>query len=168
MNYAFILRKCNSWLDFKAQLQALTDKQKGDCFEALTKHFLQLHPNYATKLKNVWLLSEVPAQVREHLNLPGPDEGIDLIAETKDGEYWAVQCKYREDEDRSLTRRELSTFTDLAFVICNNISLGLVCTTADRLSYKLQRYDRLSFCAGDVWRGLDAEFFRRLHKLQDG
>ncbi|MCZ6660061.1 MAG: hypothetical protein O6916_01380, partial [bacterium] len=108
MSPANILRKCNSWLDFKAQLQALTDKQKGDCFEALTKHFLQLHPNYATKLKDVWLLREVPVRVREHLNLPGPDEGIDLIVETKDGEYWAVQCKYREDEERSLTRRELS------------------------------------------------------------
>ncbi len=168
MNPAIILRKCNSWLDFKAQLRHLTDKQKGDCFEALTKHFLQLHPNYATKLKDVWLLREVPVPVLEHLNLPGPDEGIDLIAETKDGDYWAVQCKYREDEERSLGRRELSTFTDLAFNICNNISLGLVCTNADRFSFRLSRYDNLSFCAGDVWRGLDVEFFRRLHRLLEG
>ncbi|MDA2916954.1 DEAD/DEAH box helicase family protein [Nitrospinae bacterium AH_259_B05_G02_I21] len=168
MNIRNVLLKCNSWEDFKAQLQQLTGRQKGDCFEALTKHFLQLHPNYVTKLKEVWFLSEVPAQVREHLNLPGPDEGIDLIAETKDGEYWAVQCKYREDEERSLTRRELSTFIELAFVVCNNISLALVCTTADRFSYRLQRYDKLSFCAGDVWRSLDAEFFRRLHNLLEG
>jgi len=162
MNPDNILRNCNSWQDFKAQLQPLTGRQKGDCFEALTKNFLQLHPNYVTKLKEVWFLSEVPAHVREHLNLPGPDEGIDLIAETKDGEYWAVQCKYREDEERSLTRRELSTFIELAFVVCNNISLALVCTTADRFSYRLQRYDKLSL------RGLDAEFFHRLHSLLEG
>ena len=111
MNVINILRKCSNWQDFRAQLQSLTDKQKGDCFEALTKYFLQLHPEYVTSLKNVWHLEEVPSLIRKHLNLPSPDEGIDLIAETKDGKYWAIQCKYREDENTSLSRRELSTFT---------------------------------------------------------
>ncbi len=127
-----ILSTAKNWRDVQAKLGQLPPKRQGDCFELLAKFYLQLDPKYRTKLKNVWLLKEVPPRVRRLLGLPGEDEGIDLIAETKEGEYWAVQCKYRTDETRSLSRGELSTFTDLSFGICKNISLGLVCTTADR------------------------------------
>jgi len=95
VNITVILCKCNSWQEFREQLHSLTEKQKGDCFETLTKHFLQLHPEYVTLLSNVWRLEEVPPRIRKYLNLPQPDEGIDLIAETKDRQYWAIQCKYR-------------------------------------------------------------------------
>ena len=169
MNATKILQESNNWKELNAQLMALSAKDKGDCFEILTKYFLQLHPNYATKLKNIWLLREVPARIHKHLNLPRPDEGIDLIAETKEGEYWAIQCKYKADENKSLTRKELSTFTDLSFNICRGISLGLICTTADRFSYKLKMYgELLAFCAGDIWRSLDEDFFKRLHCFIDG
>jgi len=169
MNATKILRQSSNWKELNSRLKGLSKKEKGDCFELLTKYFLQLHPNYLTKLRKVWLLKEVPAKIRKQLNLPGPDEGIDLIAETKEGEYWAVQCKYKSDETKSLTRKELSTFTDLAFNLCRGISLGLICTTADRFSYKLKRYgERLSFCAGDVWRDLDEDFCKRLHSLIAG
>ena len=167
MNPYAILRKVKSWDDFKQQLQPLGTKEKGDCFEVLSSLYLRLTPRYATKLKNVWNLNkgEVPPTVRRMLNLPGSDEGIDLLAQTKDGEYWAIQCKYREDESHSLTRKELSTFTDLAFTICTGIDLALVCTSADRFSHKLKMYgDRLTFCAGDEWRQLDTDFFSTLHK----
>jgi superfamily II DNA or RNA helicase len=164
-----ILNKSNSWPNFKAQLQSLTDKQRGDCFEALVKHYLQLEPEYATELKNVWLLKEVPSGVREKLNLPGPDEGIDLVAETTDGGFWAIQCKYLEDEAASLGRKTLSTFTDLTFTICRGFELALVCTTAERFSHRLKQYgERLGFQAGHVWRGLDKEFFTRLHRHLEG
>jgi superfamily II DNA or RNA helicase len=169
MNPQRILTKSKSWKSFKSHLKPLSTKQKGDSFEYLTKYYLQLHPTYVTQLKHVWLLSEVPTKVRKKLNLPGPDEGIDLIAETRDETYWAIQSKYKEDEGVSLSRKELATFTDLAFNICRNIELGLVCTSADRFSHKLKMYgDRLSFCSGEIWRGLDKEFFDRLHKLLKG
>ena len=159
--FAGILHTCNDWEEFKSQVSFLSEKQKGNAFEALTKFYLQLDPKYKTQLKSVWNLSEVPSKVRKDLNLPGPDEGIDLVAESKNGEFWAIQCKYREDETRSLTRKELSTFTDLAFNICKHISLGLVCTNAERFSHKLALYygDRLTFCHGGEWRALNKEFF---------
>ena len=166
--YKYFFESAN-WQDFKKRLRQLPEKATGDQFEILTKHFLEINPTYATKLKHVWLLKEVPSQIRSLLNLPGPDEGIDLIAETKEKEYWAIQCKYREDETRSLSRKDIDTFTGLAFVICKNISLGLVCTTADRFSHRLKKYgERLSFCAGDVWRALDEDFFSRLKQIIEG
>ena len=36
--------------------------------------------------------------LKKKLNLPNTDEGIDLIAETFDKEYWAIQCKFRSDK----------------------------------------------------------------------
>ena len=108
-----VLSKAKNWGDFKAKIERLPPKQRGDCFETLTKYYLQLDPKYQTKLKTVWFLKDVPAKVRKRLNLPDADEGIDLVAQTKDGEFWAIQCKYRSDERRTLSRRELSTFTDL-------------------------------------------------------
>lgn len=169
MNANQLLRRCGSWNEFRSRVSLISAKEKGTCFEVLTKYLLELHPKYATQLARVWQLGNVPAEIRSRLNLPAPDEGIDLVAETKEGGYWAIQCKYRQDETTSLGRDELSTFTDLAFGICNNVELGLVCTTADRFSHKLSLYgERLSFCAGDVWRALDEQFFRRLHSLLDG
>ncbi|MDD2733125.1 MAG: DEAD/DEAH box helicase family protein [Desulfuromonadaceae bacterium] len=154
----------SSWLDFTASLSGFNNKQKGDAFEVLAFHYLQLHPVYATQLETVWLLNKVPADVSKKLNLPTSDEGIDLIARTKEGSYWAIQCKYREDIEHSLTRRELATFTDLAFGVCKNIELALVCTTADRFSHKLALHgERLTFLAGNTWRELDTAFFELLH-----
>ncbi len=160
-----ILSKSNSWEDFHNSIKSLPKKSKGDAFEELTYYFLKLIPEYSTLLQNVWKLKDIPDPERKKLNLPNRDEGIDLVAKTNYGEYWAIQCKYREDETKSLTRKDLSTFTDLTFGICNNFSLALVCTTADRFSYKLKHYqNRISFCAGDKWRELDKEFFLQLHR----
>ena len=165
MNPVLILRNSNCWESFKSHLGPLSNKQKGDAFELLTKYYLRLHPTHATQLEHIWLLSDVPQNIHKHLNLPHSDEGIDLVAETKDRTYWAIQCKYKEDETRSVTRKELSTFTDLAFNICQNIELGLVCSNADRVSHKLKMHgDRISFCAGDAWSSLDEEFFKRIHE----
>ncbi len=160
-----LLKRSSSWAEFQRNVSALpTTKGKGDAFEDLVELYLTLDPKHATKVKHVWNHAKVPPEIRKHLNLPHLDEGIDLIAETDDGEYWAIQCKYREDESHSLTRRELSTFTDLALGICKHFALALVCTTTERLTHKLAMYgDRISFCAADVWHDLDGEFFERVH-----
>ncbi|MGO9112954.1 MAG: integrase repeat-containing protein [Thermoguttaceae bacterium] len=169
MSPSQILSTSNNWDDFSSMVAGLPAKQQGDCFELLTKYYLLLDPTYRTKLNQVWLLSEVPAAVRRHLCLPDQDEGIDLVAVTKEGAYWAIQCKFRTDESASLTRRELSTFTDLAFGVCKNFTLALVSTTADRLSHKLKLHgDRLVFCTGDRWTSLGPEFFEQVHRLLAG
>jgi len=121
-----------SWRD-----SSWTNKEKGDAFERLTQKVLQRHPEYQTKLRNVWLLSEVPPKQRQLLNLPNQDEGIDLVAETFDGDYWAIQCKFKSDPASAVTRTELSTFSQLAFVHCKTFSFGLVFHTSDHPIRKL-------------------------------
>lgn len=70
-----------------------SEKDKGDRFERLMQGYLQTDPMYATKFKKVWLWNEFPGRN----DLGGGDTGIDLVALTHDGDYWAVQCKcYQE------------------------------------------------------------------------
>ncbi|MCK5678406.1 MAG: DEAD/DEAH box helicase family protein, partial [Flavobacteriaceae bacterium] len=148
-------------------LNNATSKEKGDIFELITKYYLLIDPIYRTKLKNVWLLNEVPNSVKKYLNLPDNDEGIDLISQTKDDEYWAIQCKYRTDEDSSITRDDIATFLDVSNNICRNISHKLVCSTANRQSYKFDKFydDKISFLLANVWNELDEGFFSQVKAL---
>ncbi|MBJ44203.1 MAG: hypothetical protein CMJ80_13190 [Planctomycetaceae bacterium] len=123
----------------------------------------------ALKTRQGLVTARSPQKIHDRLNLPDADEGIDLIAQTDTGEYWTIQSKYTSDENASLTRAELSTFTDLAFGICRQIRLGLVCPPTNRISYKLQLYEnRLSFVQGDTWRSLDEGFFRNVRSRLRG
>lgn len=159
---ADILRSCQSWADFQAGVAALSEKDKGDAFELLVSFALQLHPLYATKLEKVWIHSAVPWEVREHLGIPLKDYGIDIVARTFEGDYWAVQAKYRSERDGSLTHEELATFMSLTFGVSARFAYGLVCTTTDRVTHLLETNARVGFCKADFWSGLDAEFFARL------
>ena len=90
-----IIRSSNSWKELFEKCERLSNKEKGDVFEHLVKLYLQTNTEYQSKLSNVWLLNEVPVTVKRKLNLPNADEGIDLIAETRDKKYWAIQDKFR-------------------------------------------------------------------------
>jgi predicted helicase len=125
------IASCKSWNDFWDRAKKLSNTEKGIAFERLTQLYLKTAPEYRTKLQDVWLLRNVPVDVRQRLNLPGPrDEGIDLIARTRQGEYWAIQAKFRTERDKPLSRRSLGTFTSLAFNTCIDISFAVVAHTA--------------------------------------
>jgi len=118
------LLEINSWNDFFSYANTLNEKGKGDIFEYLTKLILTTKPEYSLMLKNVWIQQEgIPKEVREKVNLPTTDEGIDIVAETFDREYWAIQCKFK-GQNQTPTYKELSTFGNLANNYCKNISLG--------------------------------------------
>jgi len=111
MNIKKIIQNAKSWKDLNKTLESFTksnrSKLAGDIFEYLTKLYLETAPHYKSKLKKVYLLNEVPNKIKKKLNLPNTDEGIDLIAETFDKEYWAIQCKYRSNPNETLTVREI-------------------------------------------------------------
>ena len=129
---------CKSWNDFEQLVAAHNKtKDKGDLFERLTQLFLQTSTTYTSKIKQVWwcnnpFTNEFPEQVRRNLNLPEGDEGIDLICETFEGKYWSVQAKYRTDNDKALTTKELSKFLSLSFVTSDKIELGLITHTSTK------------------------------------
>jgi superfamily II DNA or RNA helicase len=159
---ASAIRGCNSWQDIQIKWQAYSEDLKGYFFEEFVKAYLQLDCEYASKVKHVWHGREVPLAIAKKLKLPVLDKGIDIVAETHDGAFWAIQCKYRQHTDQSLTWKELSTFTGLAFGVCRGISFGIVCSTTERYTHVLKKQEHIGFCALDVWQSLDSEFFKRL------
>lgn len=77
--------------DILARYRAVSfsERDKGDRFERLMQAFLQTVPWYAGTFRHVWLWQEFPYKQ----NLGGKDTGIDLVAQTVEGDFWAIQCK---------------------------------------------------------------------------
>lgn len=74
--------------------QSHSEADKGNRFERLMQAMLRTLPPYCNELQQVWLWNEFP--FRQSISLH--DTGIDLVAQTNEGSYWAIQCKcYRAD-----------------------------------------------------------------------
>ena len=155
------IRNSKSWSEFSSSLNALIQNNKklqaGKIYEKCVQLFLQTDPKYQAALKNVWLLQDVPKAVREKLKLPNADEGIDLIAETHQKKYWAIQAKYKSDKSSTLTRKDLATFRDLAFNYCKNIQHGLVCSPISQEPKKSNLMNKMGFALINEWEDLDKE-----------
>ena len=89
----------------KYRKMAFSERDKGDRFERLMKAYLQTDPKYAYKFKTVWLWNEFPGR----RDLGGSDTGIDLVALTHEGDYWAIQCKCYQETSR-IDKPEVDSF----------------------------------------------------------
>jgi len=106
-----------------------TSLKKEDIFE----YFCQLYMEKCYKLKNVWLLKDVPEEVREILSLENRDYGIDLIGVDYNDRYYAIQSKYikrKSNKKISVTWKQLSTFYELCLKT-GPFYKHIVFTTAD-------------------------------------
>ena len=163
-----------SWLDFFSAATELPpssrpDKpSKGKVFERLTQLYLQTHPEYQTKLKNVWPITELPREVGIHLELPKHDEGIDLVAETYEGEYWAIQCKFKSDTREALTVSDLATFTNLTFNVCKKFRLALVVHTCAKPVKKNKLLGNTVEIGLDRWLQLSDDDWQRIRLATSG
>jgi predicted helicase len=84
---------------------AFSERNKGDRFEKLIQLYLFTDPKYAGRFTKVWLWTEFPFK----MNFGGQDTGIDLVALTVEGHYWAIQCKCYQ-EDAVIDKAEVDTF----------------------------------------------------------
>ncbi len=84
-----------------------TSKQrdKGTFFEHLTQSFLQNDKAYASQYKEVYTYADWAAEQ----NISTQDTGIDLVAETDDGGYCAIQCKFYAS-DYKLQKQDIDSF----------------------------------------------------------
>lgn len=154
---------CPDWTAFWNGLTTAPSVLPGEAFERLTQLYLQSHPEYRTQLRHVWRVpEEVPPRIRDRLRLPSSDEGIDLLAETNDGKFWAIQCKFRSDTRKPLTYSELSTFTSLTFVTCKGISLAVVAHTCSKPVRKHKYLGNATEIGLDRWLGLNDEDWRAI------
>ena len=87
-----------TFYDILAKYRAISfsERDKGDRFERLMQAFLLTVPWYEGKFRHVWLWREFPYKE----NLGGKDTGIDLVAQTVEGDFWAIQCKCYDEKAR--------------------------------------------------------------------
>ena len=79
------------------------ERDKGTAFEKIIKIYLENEPKYKAVINKVWTWNDFP--YRENIG----DTGIDLVAETIDDEYWAIQCKFYAEE-HEITKGDVDTF----------------------------------------------------------
>lgn len=74
----------------------------GGDFEWLCKWFLANAPRYRGQFEHIWLWKDWPDRW-------GTDAGIDIVAQTRTGELWAIQAK-ADHPDRAIPKREIDSF----------------------------------------------------------
>ena len=101
----------------------LSPELRGKQFEKYCKWFLENDLRYKAQLKKVWLWNDWP-------NNWGRDKGIDLIAETYNGEIWAIQVK-AYNESYYITKDDVDKF--LSESSRAQISYRLLLSTTNRI-----------------------------------
>lgn len=79
------------------------NRDKGTSFEKIIKEYLLIDPKYASFIEEAWLWSEFPYRDNKG------DTGIDIVAKTHNGEFWAIQCKFY-DENYAIQKADVDTF----------------------------------------------------------
>ncbi len=115
-----VIRKFQQYYD--RPVNSLTDmrsrnntKVKGDIFEHFCLlYFKHCYSYHQESLVHVWLLKDIPDEIRDMLNLSRQDLGIDLVGVDKYGRYYAIQAKYRKrnayKQKTGIPWKQLSTF----------------------------------------------------------
>ncbi len=85
--------------------QSHSEADKGNRFERLMQAMLRTLPPYCNELQQVWLWREFPYRQ----SISAHDTGIDLVAQTNEGSYWAIQCKCYRAEAK-IDKEAVNTF----------------------------------------------------------
>lgn len=84
---------------------SLSEREKGAKFEKLIRHWFLTDRRYSDQIKSAWLWEDFP--YRESFS--GNDIGIDIVIENKEGNFWAVQCKFY-DEKTTIKKGQVDSF----------------------------------------------------------
>ena len=77
--------------DISKKLSKMDNDSKGKYWEELTIWYLKNSPIYKNIVQKVWKFYEWPERWKT-------ESGVDLVVQTKQGDYWAIQCKgYKQD-----------------------------------------------------------------------
>jgi len=110
MNPQKIIYSSKSWCDFEKKISNLQPKQRGTVFEWLCVFYLQIEPRYRTTYKRVLHSSEYLKEnkIRRKLGLQNKEEGTDLIGETFDGKIDIIQCKYKDNNNKNISAKDIN------------------------------------------------------------
>jgi superfamily II DNA or RNA helicase len=159
-----IISRINDFSDVAANLEGLSNDEVGDFFEYMTKYLFLIHPFYVSSFSNVWLYDELDDVMKDRLNIPTVDMGIDLVLRTMNGKYIAVQAKYRTDINTTVTWKELSTFAG-QMQVSGMFQMGYYVTNTYGINAQIRRAKSIVPIYGDFFSDLPTEFFRNIERM---
>lgn len=161
-----LLVKCNTFNDVYNVTEMLSEKSKGDLFEIITKFMFLYHTDYVNRTKNAWLYNEIPLDVRKAYKLPSKDKGIDLILETNDNKYYAIQCKFRQNPFDKVSWTNLATFAGQAFV--GGFENAMYVTNTCSIDNEIAKCSKIGCIYGIFFDSLDSHFFDNIRNYVNG
>ena len=169
-----LILSSNSWDNFSNNINQFgndpeNNKKKGDIFELLTSLYLISNPIFSSKLNNLWHHSNVPSKIFDSLNLQRPEIGVDLIAESNEGNLWAIQCKYHNDVHKNVSYEEVSTFFSITErdITYKKIRHRIISSSALEVSKKISTVhkEKLGFITYSDFSKLGNEEFKNFHLI---
>lgn len=171
-----LLVDVDNWAKLKSKLEKFNTSQTettskktiaGNIFEVFCKYYFQADPKKTDLYTDVWLYKEIPLEISKKLNLPSIDHGIDLLLKDIDSNYYAVQCKFKNDETKSLSWS--------GDKIANVFALGTNChkiivftnasdTTSVAKSFT-EKFDQIAF---DELDSIEADVFKSILQIAKG
>ena len=163
-----ILKHCKIFDDIYDITEDMTKKEKGDILEKITYYLFKLAPMLNNKLEEIFMYEDVPNSLLKKLKLPDKDKGIDLIAKIN-GEYYAIQSKFRQNPNVSISWAELSTFFGLSFGLHDKIKGGFLVTNTYNLCDEIKKSNKVTPIYGDFFDdNLPENFFENMLRLESG
>ena len=171
-----LLSEVDNWSDLKVKLEKFntaetettTKKtQAGKIFEVFTKYYLQTDPKKTELYKKVWLYDEISIDIKETLRLPSIDHGIDILLQDFDNNFHAVQCKFKNDESKSLSWSGDKIAN--VFALGTNCHKIIVFTNAsDTTSVAKAFEEKFEQIAFDELNSIEPEIFNSIYDLARG
>ena len=161
MKHSNLLQSSAEWSELEQRIAALPDaKARGDAFEEFCLAYLKLTPEY--QIKNIWPRGNFPTNVIDTLKLHGQkDQGIDLIAETAEGQLWAIQAKFRTNRKDTVPYKELSTF----LAVSDRADYRLIISNTETLPHIVEIRKKCGEALIDRLEILGKDFFDRLNQF---
>jgi superfamily II DNA or RNA helicase len=147
-----------SFREFEERTETLANtKEVGDALEILVEAHLHLDP--VLKAKNVWVVGDIPLNIRKSLNLPADSKGIDGVYEDASGNIIPYQVKYRTDKE-TLPYGEVSSFLGITE---ESLKDRVIFTNARNLAADITKRKGLRSFKAAQFHSLTEEDFDRIH-----
>src|SRR5262249_44015784 len=130
-------------------------KVVGDAFEVFIEGYLATHQKL--QVETVWLVGQVPLEIRRQLNLPRDAKGIDGVFRTRTGAYVPYQVKFRSNR-AYLTYTEIAPFLGLT----ERASDRIVFTNSNELAEDVKNRDAMRTVRGIDFDDLTEDDFKAI------
>ena len=135
----------------EARISSLPEElTRGDAFEVFVEAFWATTPVW--QVADLWLVGQVPLDVRRNVNLPSDAKGIDGVFRTRSGALVPYQVKFRDGRPK-VGVTEVATFLGLTERAADRVLIS----NTDHYAADVEARDRLRLLRGSDFDSLTAD-----------